>query len=222
MNYKEKIVDGQKVYYSADWINDLERELHFKWYYNQAKMVYDKCERDRLILEIGIGTGLLSDLLRKRGWKIKTLDIDEDKNPDYCESASEFDYIGGEIDVVLAFEIFEHIPFLTFEKVIAKLGQSNVKEIYFSLPWNERRLFDVRIKIPKFEKFSWSFSLPAGRINTHAHFWELSNKFKAFGEKQLIDIARVSSVFKACGYNLKNENKIGNIQYFSAVRNLAA
>ena len=80
MKYKTKVVDGKKVSYSSDWINDLESEEHFNWYFQQASIVYNNCSKTSALLEIGVGTGLLSDLLKKRGWNIKTLDIDEKKN----------------------------------------------------------------------------------------------------------------------------------------------
>jgi len=176
MEYKTKLVDGHEACFCSDWIADLEQELHFNWCYQQADLAYSNCRRDQRILEIGIGTGLLSDLLRKRGWNIKTLDIDENKSPDFCSSASEFDFIHHNIEIVLAFEIFEHIPFSTFEKVVDKLADSDLKAIYFSLPWNERQLIDFRLKLPRLEPLVWSLSFPTGEIVTRAHFWELSKK----------------------------------------------
>ena len=118
MDYKTKKVDGKDVLYSSDWIHGLEQEIHYNWYYHQAKIVYDNCTRKDKILEIGIGTGVLSDILKKRKWEVTTLDIDEGKNPDICEDALSFNYLKAKIDVVLAYEVFEHIPFSTFHKLV--------------------------------------------------------------------------------------------------------
>ncbi|MCP4553116.1 MAG: hypothetical protein GY834_14005, partial [Bacteroidetes bacterium] len=125
------MVDGNEVIYSSDWVNDLENEIHFNWHYQQAAIVYDKCNKSSNILEIGVGTNLLSDLLHRRKWSIKTLDIDEDKMPDYCASADDFEY--EDIDVILAFEIFEHIPYNTFKSLINKISKSEVSSVYFSV-----------------------------------------------------------------------------------------
>jgi hypothetical protein len=218
MIYNKKIVDGIEVCYSADWIRSLENEVHFNWYWNQANLVYTYCSREQNILEIGVGTSLLSDLLKRRGWRLNTLDIDEEKSPDFCESAADFDYAAHKVDVVLAFEIFEHIPFSTFEKVINKLSDSNVKFIYFSLPWCERQIAILSFKFPRLRKINLSYALPKRSITTQAHFWELSLADKSLGEKELISIGNLQTLFANNGYSFEALNKIGNIQYFSARR----
>lgn len=220
MEFQKKFVDGHEVIFSADWINDLEQEIHFHWYYQQASLVYTHCSRDQKILEIGIGTGLLSDLLRKRGWKINTLDIDEKKNPDFCFSAIDFDYKKHLIETVLAFEIFEHIPLATFKKVIQKLAEAEVKNIFFSLPWNENRIIDLKLKIPKLPALEWQVSIPNGLINTDTHFWELSKKEKILKDKHLLTKKSLEKIFHGNNYTLLPLKKIGNIQYFSAQREI--
>jgi hypothetical protein len=217
MEYNSQNIDGHEVHFSADWITDLENESHFNWYYHQAKLVYKKCDRTDRILEVGVGTGLLSDMLKKRGWNLRTLDIDEHKQPDHCVNALDFDYKVHRIDIVLAFEIFEHIPFETFKKVINKISDSGVKSVYFSLPWNERQVFGLSVKLPKFKVFSWSFWLPLNKINTYAHFWELSRKSRQIGGKQLISLAQVRNVFEQAGYVIRLEERSGYIQYLSAI-----
>lgn len=218
MNYKKKIVDGIEVCYSADWISSLENEVHFNWYWNQANLVYTHCSREQNILEIGVGTSLLSDLLKRRGWRLSTLDIDEEKKPDFCESAVDFDYADHKVDVVLAFEIFEHIPFSTFEKVINKLSDSNVRFIYFSLPWCERQIATLSFKLPRLQKVNLSYSQPRGSITTKAHFWELSRADKSLGGKRIVSIGNLQTLFASHGYSFEALNKIGYIQYFSAKR----
>lgn len=213
---KTQVVDGIEVLFSADWINDLESELHFNWYWHQANLVYKYCSRDQNLVEIGIGTSLLSDLLRRRGWRINTLDIDKAKAPNFCESADEFDYAAHEVDVVLAFEIFEHIPLSTFEKVLAKLSQSKVKCIYFSLPWCESSIASISFKLPKLKRKCLSLSVPRKTIRTAAHFWELSKKEVSLGEKQLVSQQRLQSLLLSHGYSCNALEKIGYIQYFAA------
>lgn len=217
MNYKTKIVDGHEVSFSSEWIAGLESEMHFNWYFHQAELVYSNCSRDSRMLEIGVGTSLLSDLLKRRGWDIRTLDIDEDKSPDFCGSAVTFGYKEHSIQVVLAFEIFEHIPFSTFKKTIEKLAGQGIKEIYFSLPWNERRLFELNVKLPKLRKISWSLDWPSGKITTCAHFWELGRKAQVFQDgKELVTLKTLTDVLSDAGYMVTELKKIGCIQYFSA------
>lgn len=219
MKYKTKIVDGKKVSFSSDWICDLESELHFNWYFQQANIVYRNCSRDTDILEIGIGTGLLSDLLKKRGWNIKTLDIDEDKSPDYCESALDFDYKINSVKVVIAFEIFEHIPYDTFLKLLSRLCAHGVRDIYFSLPWCEKQILKITMKLPKLQQFNINVFLPRKNIIEPLHYWELhATDHVADVDKQLISVKRLKEVFAENSYLLRPINKIQSIQYFSATR----
>jgi hypothetical protein len=218
ISYERKLVDGIEVIFSADWINDLEREIHFGWYWQQANIVYTRCNRAQSILEIGVGTSLLADLLKRRGWRLKTLDIDGRKNPDFCSSAVDFDYGAHKIEVVLAFEIFEHIPFSTFEKVVSKLSECNVRNVYFSLPQCEREILNISFKLPRLKRVAMTYALPRGEITTLAHFWELGYKDKSLGNKQLISIPTLRNLFDKHGYSIQLLNKSGYIQYFAAVK----
>jgi hypothetical protein len=218
IKYKSKIVDGQEVCFASDWIYDLETEVHFNWYYHQADMVYRNLNRNHKILEIGIGTGLLSELLKRRKWDIKTLDIDEEKHPDFCESAIDFDYREHGIEAVLAFEIFEHIPFSTFKKVVGKLCRSEINTVCFSLPWCERELVSFSLKLPKLSKMQWSLRVPIKKIYTKAHCWELSTVDMPVGKKQLIGLHTLLNLFADHEYSVALDKKVGCIQYFCATR----
>lgn len=216
MRYRTKNIDGIEVSFSADWIDELESQVHFNWYYQQAKLVYDNCDRTDSILEIGIGTGLLSDLLRRRRWQITTLDIDEEKHPDICESASEFDYSSLDVNVVLAFEVFEHIPFATFENVIKCLSQAHVDRVFFSLPWNEYQLLDFKLTLPFLKEMKIAWSLSKRKITTHAHFWELAKRARTFPDKKLVKLEQMVSFFESQGFKVTPLVKVGCIQYFQA------
>lgn len=217
-NYKTKVVDGKAVCFTSEWIYDLEKEVHFSWYYYQGEIVYNKLNRGQKILEIGLGTGLISDMLKRRKWDIKTLDIDEDKHPDFCDSAVDFDYQKHGVQAVLAFEIFEHIPYSTFSKVIEKLSRSNVNAICFSLPWCDQELFSFLIKLPILPKVQWSLRVSKKKIYAKSHFWELSKVEMQSGEKKLISLETMRDLFKNHGYSVELGKKIGYIQYFFAKR----
>jgi len=217
MDYKFKKIDDIDVCFSSDWINELEEEKHFRYYHQQAKIVYDYCNRAESIIEIGVGSALLSDLLKRRGWKVATLDIDEGKNPDICASASGFDYSNAGVDVILAFEIFEHIPFSTFEKVMQALSLANVKKIYFSLPWNEVRLVDFKLELPIIKDVSFRLAIPRNKILTKAHFWELSKKKKELNGKRLVTRNDIARLFESHGYTLAGLGKVDYIEYFQAI-----
>jgi hypothetical protein len=217
--YKSKIVDGFEVFFRSDWISDLERPIHFEWYYNQAQLVYQQCNRDQKLLEIGVGTSLLSDLLKRRGWNIVTLDIDEEKKPSFCGDALEFNYDAHNIEVILAFEIFEHIPFETFEKILKKFSKSNLKNICFSVPWCEREWINLKAKLPMLKPINFRLSFSSNEIHTKSHFWELSQTGKILiNGKRLLELRDICNLFHCNGFDLVPIKKVGYIQFFLARR----
>ena len=178
MRYNSQIVDGKEAFYSSDWINQLESEQHFSWYHKQLELVYKYCGRNQRLLEIGIGNSCLSDILKRRGWGIKTLDIDEEKAPDFVLPVSDFKFNDHDFNTILAFEIFEHIPFDTFEKTIRNISESSAIQILFSVPRCEKLLFKMSLKLPKLSKFTYSISVPSSRIIEKNHHWELGKVIK--------------------------------------------
>ena len=221
MKYQKKVVDGKAVIFSSDWILDLENQTHFSYYWNQLSLIYKCCSREEQILEIGVGTSLLNDVLRRRKFKTLTLDIDSGKNPDFCVNALDFDYQKENIETVLAFEIFEHIPFDTFRKVIDKLSNSSVNKIIFSVPWCEYSLSPIRIKLPKLPPFEPRFSIPRNSIGTPAHFWELtrgSKNIRLSSNKLLLSIRSLQSLFLRNHWTLSPAHRVGSIQFFLARR----
>lgn len=211
---KKTNIDGFDVGFSSEWVNNLESRQHFSWYWCQASLVYKFCKKSDSLLEVGKGTGFLSDVLRGKGWEVKTLDIDEDKRPDYCCDAYSFDYSSVRPDVLLAFEIFEHLPFETFSKVVSKISESSVRRIIFSVPWCERQLFGVSFKFPYLAQRELYVPLPGYKIFEPNHFWELSSR----AGNGLVSLERLRDIFAVSGFTLSAEFKDGRIQFFHAIK----
>ena len=219
MDYREKSVDGRKVTFSADWINDLERREHFNWYHSQAQLIYQQCSREDKIIEIGVGAALLYDMMKRRGWDFSSLDIDADKNPDFLCSADDFDYAGHHVDVVVAFEVFEHIPLSTLKKVLAQIADSKVKMIGFSVPWNERRRINFQLKIPRLKKISYTNYRELGVIKTQTHFWELAKRAKELDDgKHLVSPQQLHGMFDEIGFDMELVSREGYVQFATARR----
>lgn len=220
MEYQERIVDGHRVIFSADWITELESEEHFSYYWSQAQLVFNGVGRDEKILELGCGTKLLSDLLRRRGFDVSTLDIDEAKQPDYCSDASTFDYSVEAFTSLLAFEIFEHIPWQTFEKVLGRISSSAISRVIFSVPWAVTSYKPIRLHIPRVGVVAPEIRLPRRSITTPAHFWELRS---ARGQRRNPDVdfrtpAQLEHAFTSRGWRLETLSRRNYIQFFEATR----
>ncbi|NEP55950.1 MAG: class I SAM-dependent methyltransferase [Symploca sp. SIO2G7] len=217
MRYKKETVDGHELIYSSDWIHKIESLSHWSYYWHQAKLVEENFGREQKLLEIGVGTGFLTNYLRSRGQLIQSLDIDQKKKPDICAEASGFDYSSLKLDGVLAFEVFEHIPIQLFEKIIKQLSTNKVPKLLFSVPWNELRVFSLILKVPFMSKIQANIQLPRLKIYTATHFWELSVIPKKQAAKQLISQDELYQLFTENGYDCKQLTRVDNIQFYLAV-----
>lgn len=135
-------------------------------------------ENAREILEIGPGNKIVSDLLKKLGFSVKTLDINEKIGPDYVASADALPVPDKSFDVVLAGEVIEHLPFEKFDKILLEIKRVARGGAVISLP-HSGYAFSLGFKIPI---FNWQFhviKIPhfwRAKTSTPEHCWEIGIK----------------------------------------------
>lgn len=166
--------------YETDWIHKLEKETHWRAYWLQQKIIENEIKKTDSILEIGKGTGFCSDYLKSKGYNVSTIDIDANKNPDIIGNIADYDF-PEKYDHIIAFEIFEHIPFDVFKQVLPKIKKCISKSLILSVPEGSisLMLLDIRFPIIKHIRFGIRLQqryLPSFlRIKlSKYHHWELN------------------------------------------------
>ena len=90
MDKKLKSVEYKnKTYkYGAEWTKNLESYEHWGFYWYQQKIMegFTKWHKSETILEIGVGSGFTSNYCRNKGFKVTTLDIDDDKKQKFRQN----------------------------------------------------------------------------------------------------------------------------------------
>lgn len=145
------------------------------------------------ILVIGPGQGLDVEILKWKGYKITTFDIDETFMPNFigsCHSMPMFKDL--EFDLVIASHVLEHLPIPYLDLALAEIARIS-SYAFFYLPVAGRH-FKIGIS-PKIK--SWDFSIvldlfnffekPSGlslKYRNGQHYWEIG--YRGFGAKALI------------------------------------
>lgn len=170
---KDKHYDFQKYVGKPRWIS----------YYYQIEEAVNLKKKNSDILVIGIGDGIVIDILKKMHQKVTTLDFDKNLNPDILGSVTELDKLlkKKKFDCIICCQVLEHIPFSEFEKVISDLKNHTKEKLILSLPtrtisWifkiectilGERHL---RIPMPRF----WERQFRLEKEGFGEHYWELN------------------------------------------------
>jgi len=177
----KKIKDSNKDVrlYDNEHYDHLPR---FVSYYLQISEILKKHPDN--ILEIGIGTGFVSDYLKKRGIDTVSCDFNKSLNPDIVADIRKLKFKESSFDVITAFDVLEHIPYSDLEIALENLRKVTKKYVIISIPrpgiyinflfrfrgivkFFDRELINFFIKIPPFYK-NYKFD--------GIHYWEIGWK----------------------------------------------
>jgi len=124
-------------YYSFEKYNTKQRMLT---YWHQINQVLS-CQPSS-VLEIGVGTGLVTSYLRHLGIKVTTLDINPSLKPDIVGSVLELDtLVPQRFDLVLCARVLHHLPFDQFPTAIKNIATVASQNAIITLPMEDFRLY---------------------------------------------------------------------------------
>jgi len=129
------------------------------------------------ILEIGVGTRTVCNYLKNQGLKVKTFDLDENRNPDVVGSVDDMPFENNSFDLVLCAEVLEYLKFNKFEKCLIELKRVSRGDVVLSLPHFGPPL-KLRFKIPflKEIKIAWKIPYHPKHGLNGVHYWEIGKK----------------------------------------------
>lgn len=150
------------------------------------------------VLEVGPGAGHATWLLRALGYKVSTLDIAEDLNPDIVGDVTNLDIEDNHFDCVLAAEVLEHIPYDEFETALKELGRVSKGPAVITLP-APLIGFSTLINMPLLDPFGLSIGVPYWVPHKFdgEHYWELGKR--GYGK------GRIKASIRSAGLNIRKE-----------------
>jgi 2-polyprenyl-3-methyl-5-hydroxy-6-metoxy-1,4-benzoquinol methylase len=173
--YGEKttvVLDGVEYPSDSTWIKDLEHELHWRLYWQQQFLMKDLIRPGDHLLEIGPGTGFTSNYLRSKCMHVTTLDFTPGMKPDIVANMLTYEF-PDQYDAVMAFEVFEHVPFDKISEAMPRIVSACRRYLFFSVPKNTKTPFFLELKLPRMRARKWAWSTKRGRPMTTNHFWEV-------------------------------------------------
>jgi len=169
---------ASKEYYYKDY-DDIMRFISYFYQTSLAKEL-----KPKTILEVGVGNKTLFNYLKQYGFDISTCDIDGDLEPDYIADIKKLPFEDNSYDIVLAYEILEHMPWEDVDQALKELHRVSKKYVNISIPYPgvcfelilkfpligtifRKRFFDFLIKIPFFF---------LGSEHLKEHHWEMGRR----------------------------------------------
>lgn len=153
-------------------------ELH-RWisYWYQIQSVAQSGAQT--VLEIGVGSGVLSTYLRHRlGLQVTTVDFDPALQPDLIADIRQLDQLvdPASFDAVVAFQVLEHLPFADFPVALQQMARASRRTVLLSLPHYG---YDCQARV-RLWKYTWAFSrkiskCPRWTFNGE-HYWEIGTR----------------------------------------------
>lgn len=159
--------------YSSKKYNKKERFIN---YWHQIDEVLSFSPES--VLEIGVGSHLVNDFLKRIVPDVKSLDIEPATKPDIVGSVTKIPLPDNSVDVVLASEILEHIPFETFPTALSEIKRVVRKGAVISVPHNGAT-FSLSFKVPMINWVHAVFKIPyfwKTKGTTDEHYWEAGLK----------------------------------------------
>ena len=145
-------------------------------YYYQIKEALKSAPKN--ILEIGAGDGVFGDHIKRNTTiSYKSLDVAPDLNPDVVGDILSLPFPDDSFDVIVAYEVLEHIPYENFEKALSEVARVSKKHAVISLPhFGPPIKFSIKIPFLPEIKIALKLPYPKKHVFNGQHYWEIGKK----------------------------------------------
>jgi len=205
MNKYTKQVD--KLQYNFKYVS-LER---WNSYYAQICEVikFKKFKKKIKVLEIGVGTGILARELENLGIDVTTIDIDSELSPDIVASITDMSIIDNDsYDLVVAFEVLEHIQFMDISKALLEMERVSRYGIIISVP-NVYPYIMFGFKFPlvsvKYMLLNIPIKFKKDKFDGE-HYWEIGRKNYSY-KKIIQEMGKIKK------FLIKNEYRLSTCPF---------
>jgi len=196
--YMKHIDKGKKDIYFGKNYDSKKRFLSYWHQIEEARKI-----KPESALEIGVGNKFTSDYLKKRNFNITTLDHNIQLNPDIAGSVLNIPIRDNAFEVVMCYEVLEHMPFNKFPRALKEIKRISQKYVLLSLP-DTNKLFFFRLKLPMLGEIKKSIEIPISDFlkSEHSnpsyvrgHYWTIGSKGHS--------LEKIKKEIKEVGFSIK-------------------
>lgn len=159
-----------------DFLRYVDKRRWTSFYHQIQEIFAFKCQS---ILEVGVGTGILGVLLKHFGIHYDSIDIDAGRKPTYVGSVLKIPLADSSYDIVVCFQVLEHIRYQDFVPALRELSRVTRGPIILSLP-DAGRAWSYKLYIPILGSIKFLVELPRIKLPKHIwdgqHYWEINTK----------------------------------------------
>src|SRR3982074_2860577 len=130
------------------------------------------------MLEIGTGDGFLKRFIEgATAISYRSLDIAADLQPDIVGSVESIPLGDDAVDVVVACEVLEHLPFEKFEPALREMRRVSTSHVLISLPHFGPKV-KLALKLPRLKEIRVALKLgfPQKHVCRGEHYWEIGKQ----------------------------------------------
>jgi len=158
---------------------------HFLAAWNQYDAIRSVGAQD--VLEIGVGHGLLTSILRHMDYHVDTMDIDPLLHPDILGDIRHMPIDDSVYDVVCAFSVLEHLPWGNIPRALGEMRRVSQGWVIISVPY---RSVTMSCQIRHHHGWGIRLRLPCVRMRRGSeHYWEMGEDYTIGEFRQLLEAA---------------------------------
>jgi ubiquinone/menaquinone biosynthesis C-methylase UbiE len=151
-----------------------DSKARFASYWHQVQEVISA--GPETMLEVGVGNGFVSNYLAQRGFRVTTLDVDHELDPDVVARACEMPFANRSFDMVACYQVLEHLPFESLPEALQEIHRVSKLQAVLSLP-DCTPTCGFEIRLPLVRKLQILLPCPRLRASTgeidSQHLWEI-------------------------------------------------
>jgi len=172
MNNSQKQVDIDH-YNFCNYVSEERWSSYWQQLHEILKLPYVN------ILTIGVGDGIVTNILSQNNKIVTTVDIDEELHPNIVASVTKLPFKEKEFEVCCAFQVLEHMPYTDSLIALEELLRVSEKSVIISLP-NQKPVRRFLLTFPYVRQFKFLISNPFYQPKIHnfdgEHYWEVNAK----------------------------------------------